>query len=297
MTHSDTSAIRILALAGNRYQQGHLRLLQRMLRLLADAGFSLCIQADFYDYLLETGVAFPAGTFKVTNLPPEAETVISVGGDGTFLHAAAWTGDSGIPVMGINTGHLGYLAHFSIDDMDSIATALKYRSLPRETRTLLAVSTDGPAPKTHYALNEVAILKDETSSMISVHTSIDNIFLADYRADGLIVSTATGSTGYSMSAGGPLLQPCMDAFVITPVAPHSLTLRPLVVSGDSHITALTHTRAGRYRVSVDGDSFTLPAGSTISIQKAPFSLTVLTPPQSDFAETLRRKLGWASSSI
>ena len=217
---------RRIAICGNRYQQGHLRLLSRMLRLLSDSGFTLDIHADFYDYLHETGIDFPAGTRKATSLIPSAEAVVSVGGDGTFLHTAAWVGDTGIPIIGINTW-------------------------------------------------------------------IDGDFLAEYSGDGLIFSTATGSTGYNMSAGGPLMQPGLDALLITPVAPHSLTLRPLVVSGNSRLTACTRTRVGRYRVSIDGRSFTLPADSTVEISRAPFRLNVLVRQGSNFAETLRRKLGWA----
>ena len=151
-----------------------------------------------------------------------------------------------------------------------------------------------PGGESRYALNEVAILKDETSSMIHIHTDLDGIFLADYSADGLIIATPTGSTGYNMSAGGPLLQPVMDAMVITPVAPHSLTQRPLVVSGGSRVTATTESRSSLYRVSVDGSSFTLPEGSTIEICRAPYCLNILTRPDGDFASTLRHKLTWAT---
>lgn len=287
---------RRIAICGNRYQQGHLRLLSRMLRLLSDSGFTLDIHADFYDYLHETGIDFPAGTRKATSLIPSAEAVVSVGGDGTFLHTAAWVGDTGIPIIGINTGHLGYLAHFAVDDMDEVATALRDRTLRIEQRSMLTVRVDDAlldAPTTLNALNEVAVLKDDTSSMISVSTWIDGDFLAEYSGDGLIFSTATGSTGYNMSAGGPLMQSGLDALLITPVAPHSLTLRPLVVSGNSRLTACTRTRVGRYRVSIDGRSFTLPADSTVEISRAPFRLNVLVRQGSNFAETLRRKLGWA----
>lgn len=285
---------RHLAVSGNRYQQGHLRQVERMLRVLAGAGFMLDIHFDFYDYLADTPLQFPPGTTRVETLPEEVEAVISVGGDGTFLHTAAWVGERGIPVVGINTGHLGYLAHFGIEDIDALAGALVEKTLARQQRMLLQMNVvDDSERPTMYALNEIAILKDDTSSMIAARAHIGEDFLADYRADGLIIATATGSTGYSMSAGGPLMQPTLDAIIITPIAPHSLTLRPLVVDGSSIITTVTDSRSGRFRVSVDGDSFTLPAGTAITISRAPHPLTLLVRPDHDFSYTLRRKLGWA----
>lgn len=287
---------RILAVSGNSYQQGHLRLLARMLRRLAENGFTLVIHRHFYDYLAAAGVVFPADTVAVDDVPPEAEAVVSVGGDGTFLHTAGWVGSLGLPIVGINTGHLGYLAHFSTDDIDTLAESLRKHSFRCEQRAVLSVKADSDGRVCH-ALNEIAILKDDTSSMIVVHTTVDEYFLAEYRADGLLVATATGSTGYNMSAGGPLLQPCLDAMVVTPVAPHSLTLRPLVISGSSRVRAVTTTRAGQYRVSVDGESFLLPSGTGISIERAPFDVKVLIPTDHSFADTLRHKLGWATGLI
>lgn len=299
MDESNFTDKRILALCGNRYQSGHIRLLQRFIRLLAEAGFSIIIHFDFYDYLREAGVVFPAGTQKCSVLPPFAEAVISVGGDGTFLHSAAWVGSLAIPVVGVNTGHLGYLAHFGINDMDHLVESLRQRSLRVQERAMLSLSSDhidqGANPDFPLcALNEIALLKDDTSSMITVDTTIDGRELTQYRADGLIVSTATGSTGYNMSAGGPLLQPTLDAAVITPVAPHSLTLRPLVVDASSVIRARTESRSGKYRVSIDGNSFILPSGTEVEIRRAPYRLRVLIPADTDFAATLRRKLRWGS---
>lgn len=290
---------RALALCGNRYQQGHFRLLQRFIRLLAGAGFDLAIQADFFDYLKAAGVDLPPSSAKVERLPQGCEAVISIGGDGTFLHSAAWVADSGTPIVGINTGHLGYLATFGIDNMDELVGALSAGTLRVESRAILrlVLPLDVEAPDFPLtALNEIAILKDDTSSMITVATTIDGRKLAEYRADGLIFSTATGSTGYNMSAGGPLLQPTLDVEIITPVAPHSLTLRPLVVDARAVITATTRSRAGRYRISVDGNSFTLPENTTVEIRRATHRLNMLLAPGGDFVGTLRQKLSWGLPS-
>lgn len=285
---------RTLAICGSSWQQGHLRLLQRMLRLLAENGFKLVIHHQFYDYLHEAGVTFPEDSSRVDKVPNHIETVISVGGDGTFLNTARWVGHLPVPLVGVNTGHLGYLAQFGLDDMDTLASALKDRTLRREERMVLCLEVEGSNER-HTALNEIAILKDDTSSMINVQTWVDSTFVARYRADGLILSTATGSTAYNMSAGGPLMQPTLETVILTPVAPHSLTQRPLVVSARSQIRAVTDTRAARYRVSVDGRSFTLPTDTALTVSRAPWKLAILMRPDMDFAATLRSKLGWAQS--
>lgn len=267
-----------------------------MLRLLAQNGFKLDINADFYDYLYHAGVSFPADTHRVQTIDTDTEVVMSIGGDGTFLTTAKWVGSLHIPLLGVNTGHLGYLAQFDINDMDTLCDQLKRGALRREQRTLLQLDIEGcddTQARCLTALNDIAILKDDTSSMINVDTWVDDRFLARYRADGLIFSTATGSTAYNMSAGGPLLQPTLDIVAITPVAPHSLTQRPLVIGGDCVVHAVTDTRAARYRVSVDGRSFTLAPGTSLTVRRGHHRLDVLLRTDTDFAATLRSKLGWA----
>lgn len=160
---------------------------------------------------------------------------------------------------------------------------------------LLEVSgEDIPADFWPYALNEVALLKEDSSSMIRIRTEIDSHFLTEYQADGLLISTPTGSTGYNLSVGGPIMQPTLGCCVLSPVAPHSLTMRPLAVSSDSSIRTRTVSRAGHFRLSLDGRSFILKSGSEICVTKADFELPVLRRKGADFASTLRHKLHWGT---
>ena len=195
--------------------------------------------------------------------------------------------------MGINTGHLGFLASCSLDEPDYIADGLIEGYFKPERRELLQISgNDIPDGTWPYALNEVAILKDDTSSMINVSAELDGYHITDYLADGLLISTPTGSTGYNLSVGGAILQPTLDAWIVSPIAPHSLTMRPLVVAGDSEIRLTTNSRAEHYRVSLDGRSFTMKCGSGILVRRAGFHISLLRKPDEDFAKTLRNKLHW-----
>lgn len=225
---------------------------------------------------------------------PAAEAAISLGGDGTFLRVARWIGPLEIPVLGINTGHLGFLASYTPAEIPDLVECLRSGHAKIERRTALRVDVgpDSEGPELPYALNEVAILKDDTSSMINVHVDLAGHYLADYMADGLLISTPTGSTGYNLSSGGPILLPTLDVMALTPIAPHTLTFRPLVVSGNSVVNALTTSRASHYRVSLDGVSFLMKEGTSVSIRKADFTPRVIRSPRDSFADTLRAKLLW-----
>ena len=284
----------LLAICGSRHQDSCLPEISRFFGLLAEEGFSAHIHPRFYSYLTDKGVRRPAGFRSADMQPGGAVAALSLGGDGTFLRAAQWIGDSEIPILGINTGHLGFLAHCSLADASEVASLLASGNFSSSPRMLLKVEGDQvPGHIWPYALNEVAILKEDTSSMINVDTSIDGYFLADYLADGLIIATPTGSTGYNLSVGGPILQPELDCSVISPIAPHSLTMRPLVVGADTTIKATVTSRALTYRVSLDGRSFVMKCGSSITINRAPFCIHALSLPGDNFPSTLRQKLHWA----
>lgn len=286
--------MRTIAISGSRHQDAHFPGLRRLFGLLHEAGFKACVQRRFFCYLDDGGMELPPSFRPADEPSPLAEAAISLGGDGTFLRAAQWIADRRIPILGINTGNLGFLAHSSMDDAGTLVDALRERRFITEPRMLLRIEGDQiPGQIWPYALNEIAILKEDTSSMINVRTEIDGYFLADYLADGLLISTPTGSTAYNLSAGGPILQPSLEGRVISPVAPHSLTMRPLVVDAESPITATTTSRALTYRVSLDGRSFVMRCGTSIRITRAPFPVLMLRLPDDNFASTLRQKLHWA----
>lgn len=283
----------IVAIYGHTHQEMHLAQISRLLDTLRDHGISLAVEAGFADYLAANGLHLRAGE-RTVYCPPEAGAAISIGGDGTFLRTARWTGRLQTPVLGINTGHLGFLAAYTPTEAESLVRMLRRGEAEVEERIALKVDVGGAcrAPSLPYALNEVAILKEETASMINVRVDLSGHYLADYLADGLLISTPTGSTGYALSVGGPVIFPTLDVVCIAPIAPHTLTARPVVAAADSVITACTTTRSGRYRVSLDGVSFLMPAGSTLTVTRADFRPKVIRRPGDSFAATLRQKLLW-----
>lgn len=228
----------------------------------------------------------------------EADLAISLGGDGSFLRTAQWVGPSGVPILGVNAGHLGFLTDFTIDDLLAADPELIGR-LTLQPRKLLKVTVDGPTGSNFwpYALNDVAMLKTDTASMISVEATVNGSPLTTYQADGLIVATPTGSTGYNLSVGGPIMAPTVDALLLSPVAPHLLAMRPLAVSGAAQLEFNVRSRARQFMLSIDGRSLALPANTRISICAAEFQIIVAQHPRHDFAETLRSKLLWGERPV
>ena len=227
--------------------------------------------------------------------PVKADLALSLGGDGTFLRTAQWVGDAGIPILGINAGHLGYLADMTPEEfLQSDLSDTKV-----EERAMLHVTSEQNLPRGlwPYALNDVAILKTDTSSMITVDAHIDAMPLTSYRADGLILATPTGSTGYNLSVGGPIVQPNVPAIILSPVAPHSLTMRPLVVSSSSVIDLQVHSRSEVYLLSLDGRSVQLPVATRVRVVTAPFKIKVMQRADHHFAGTLRSKLLWGEDTV
>lgn len=286
---------RNVALCGNIHQDEYVAHIAEFISLLLQRGVITGVESRFFKYL-SSHFSLP-GNVKSLEYPTAAtDVIVSVGGDGTFLKTARWTGSSGIPILGLNTGHLGFLANYSIDETSDLIDMLLAGNATLEERMLLQLSCSSmPEDFCPFALNEVAVLKEETSSMIKAHVTSDSDFLATYQADGLIIATPTGSTAYNLSTGGPILQPRMSCMVLSPVAPHSLTLRPIVIDGGSRLEVTVGSRASDFRVSVDGNSFTLPCGESLRIQRAPYTIRTIRRPGDSFASTLRKKLLWGKS--
>lgn len=272
--------------------------LKRFIAALSGAsrGHRLHVEPTFLAYLTECAPEEAAGLHPLT----EAESrdgltrlALSIGGDGTFLATANLIGNSGTPIMGINSGHLGYLSAADITHADALAASIVEGDWSVESRTIIAVSSDSPLlPERPYALNEVAILKQDTASMITVEARINGDLLANYSADGLIISTPTGSTGYNLSVGGPIIAPGSGDWVISPIAAHSLSMRPLVVSDDVTLTIKARSRSRSMRLAIDGRSTSLPVETRLTLTKAPFSIKVAHLPGYNFIDTLRNKLHW-----
>lgn len=228
---------------------------------------------------------------------PRVDMVVSVGGDGTFLRTATTVGDSGIPVLGINTGRLGFLAAINYEDVEETIREVMENNYKVQNRTLLKLMTDETFPPEYFynhALNEVALLKQDTASMLSIHAYINNDYLTSYQADGLVISTPTGSTAYSLSIGGSILSPTTPSIILSAIAPHNLTSRSLVVDDSSIISLKVESRSHMFLVSVDGQSRVLDETVNIQVRKADYTLRVVKRVGHTFYETLRDKLMWGA---
>jgi len=223
------------------------------------------------------------------------DLLISVGGDGTILRAITFVRDLGIPIVGINTGRLGFLATIQTDEIESAINEILKGDYKISERSLLSVSTE---PKnddiieTHFALNEIAISRKNTTSMITVETHLNDEYLTSYWADGLILSTPTGSTGYSLSCGGPVITPEAKNFALTPIAPHNLSARPLIIPDNTKVTLRVNGREDQFLMSLDSRIVTLPNTTTVTVKKAKFVIKMVELLDKAFLITLRKKLLW-----
>ncbi|MHA8053281.1 NAD kinase [Aquirufa sp. Wall-65K1] len=225
--------------------------------------------------------------------PSHVDMAWSIGGDGTLLETLTHIGDKMIPILGINTGRLGFLATISPQEVSQALDFLLEGNYRVEERGLVAVKTEIDLfENKSFGLNEVGIMKTDTSSMIVIKAYVDGNYLNSYWADGLIVSTATGSTGYSLSVGGPLVMPTSDIFIIAPMSPHNLNVRPLVVSSDTHLRFEVSSRSQNFLISIDSRSKVVDSQFSIEVQKAPFPARLIKIPGDDFLQTLRNKLNW-----
>ena len=251
----------------------------------------------FFEYLEKEGLArskFLKSTFTgYYDLPSDFDAFLCIGGDGTFLEAVSVVREKKVPLIGVHTGRLGFLANITVDELPQSLELLAKHKYDIEERSLIKLSSKNFSfPDFDCALNEFTVYKRDSSSMMTVHTYINNKFLNTYWADGLIISTPTGSTAYSMSMGGPIIAPDTSNFIITPIAPHNLTVRPLVVSDDSVITLKVESRSGNCMVSLDHRSCSADTGIEFIISKAEFGIRTMRLHNQTFFDTLRQKLMW-----
>src|SRR5690554_6584908 len=220
---------------------------------------------------------------------------ISVGGDGTILRAATFVRDSGIPILGINAGRLGFLASIPRESILYYLDLVHHKKYTLSKRTVLGLDTQIKVPELetiNFALNEVSINRKDTTSMIVIETYLDGEYLNSYWADGLIISTPTGSTGYSLSCGGPVLLPESKSLIITPIAPHNLNSRPIVIPQGTEIKLKVSGREEQYLISLDSRIFTISNENELTIKKKPFDINMVSFPDKSFLDTLRNKLLW-----
>lgn len=286
------------ALFGNRYQASKSIYLERILKTLQDHSVHFCVENEFAAFITsELGIPLSdMDCFKSNDF--DADIAISVGGDGTFLSTVAKLHGRDIPVLGVNTGRLGFLADVDPAHFAEALQALQEGRYRTETHSLIQTQTTTEGLQIPpFALNEIALLKHDNSSTIDIFVEVNGETLTRYVADGLVVSTPTGSTGYNLSSGGPIIHPGADVFCLTPVAPHSLSIRPIVLPDSVTITLRVKSRMGRYLLAIDGRSKSLPDNVTISLQRAQWNVRVLKIFHTEYFNTLREKLGWDGALI
>ncbi|AWA28911.1 NAD kinase [Flavobacterium magnum] len=286
-----------VAIYGQYYQNSTEPIIRDIFVFFNENQVEMVIEAEFLNMLYEKELIKKSyRTFSShTELDASFDMMISIGGDGTILRAATLVRDSGIPILGINAGRLGFLAMVQKESISTFMQFIIDRNYTFSPRTLLSVSSspvNDDIATINFAMNEISVSRKDTTSMITIDTYLDGEFLNSYWADGLIIATPTGSTGYSMSCGGPILTPNVESLVITPIAPHNLNARPLVIPDKTEIRLKVSGREQQYLVSLDSRIASVKNESILTISKNPFKINMVEIPGETFLKTLRNKLLW-----
>jgi len=284
-----------IAVYGRRLKKTAVKEANYFFSLLQDKGINFIVYSPFYKHLLsDLGLKIGANTFdNKDEITKDIDFVFSLGGDGTILDAVSWIGEKEIPIVGINFGRLGFLASISISNLEESLNAIINNQHVIDKRNMIALSANQPLfTESSFALNEFTIQRTLTSSMITIHTYLDGLHLNSYWADGLIIATATGSTGYSLSCGGPVIYPNSTNFVLTPVAPHNLNVRPMVVADDVEIKLKVEGRSKKFLATLDSRNKTIDSSFELTLKKAQFQAKLVRLSNSNFVNAIREKLLW-----
>lgn len=286
-----------VAIYGQYYQNSTEPIIRDIFVFFNQNNVELVIEANFLEMLYEKEIIKKEyNTFSShTELDSTFDILVSIGGDGTILRAATLVRDSGVPILGINAGRLGFLATVQKENIHEFLQIVLDKKYTLSKRTLLSLSCDPPneaLQDINFAMNEVSVSRKDTTSMITIDTFLNGEILNSYWADGLIISTPTGSTGYSLSCGGPILTPDVKSLVITPIAPHNLNARPLVIPDETEIKLKVSGREDNYLVSLDSRITSVGNESILTIKKTPFQINMVEIPDETFLKTLRTKLLW-----
>ncbi|MBT5507443.1 MAG: NAD kinase [Flammeovirgaceae bacterium] len=282
-----------MAIHGRKIKASSVIEVQTLLRQLVSRGVQLSVSSDFLKLNEEMLSEFSLTVYGLYQDKKKFKAFVSVGGDGTFLETLTHVGPLEIPILGINTGRLGFLASIAKDQITVAIDKLLTGHYEIEKRSLISLSSNQKIFNGFsYALNEFSILRKDSSAMIVIKSYLNGDFLNSYWADGLMISTPTGSTGYSLSCGGPILLPENENFIITPVSPHNLNIRPLIVPDTSEFTFEVESRTNNFLISLDSRSQTVNDSNQMKVQKAPFQACLIKVEGVSFVETLRNKLSW-----
>ena len=285
-----------IALFGTPFPTQYNKYIQHLICKLELENVEILIHQEFYTFL-EEEIEFKneIETYERITASDNIDYLFSIGGDGTLLRAVTYVRDSEIPIMGINTGRLGFISSISTDQIEVAVNNVLSGNYKLRSRTMLSLDTENNLfGTTNFALNEVAIVKKDTSSMIRIDAYVDDEFLNSYWADGLLISTPTGSTGYSLSCGGPIIMPGTENIIIAPIAPHNLNVRPIIVNEKSVIKLKVEDRDQLALVSLDSRSRAFDSSLELIIRKTKFKINLIEPKDHSFVATIRNKLMWGS---
>lgn len=285
--------MRKIAIHGRRIAEDSVAHVEQIFSVLEKKGCKIVISPQFFELLISRKINSDYQIYDPSSGLEGIELILSLGGDGTLLDTLTHVGSSQIPILGINLGRLGFLAVISKENIEAALESYFQGNFTYDDRSLISLESSAKIFEGHaYALNEFAILRKDTSSMIVVKCFLDGEYLNTYWADGLIIATPTGSTGYSLSCGGPVIIPNTRNFIITPISPHNLNVRPLIVSEDSELTITVESRNPSYQISLDSRSESIEELMEFKVKKAPFCSRLVKIDGTSFLDTLRNKLTW-----
>lgn len=285
----------IFAIFGNKHQTKKSKSIGKLFDAITKRGDNFIIDKPFYDFLCEEGTAVPTPDGIITNDDFNADIAISFGGDGTLLRTASRIGRKPIPILGINAGRLGFLTTTSNENIDFILDKIHCGEYDTESRSLIeAVTKGGELSNYPFALNEIAVMKHDSSSMMTLEATINGIDKITYQADGLIVATPSGSTGYSLSVGGPIISPEANVLVLTPIAPHSLSARPIVIDDNATVDIKVSSRSHNFLIAIDGRNESCDEDITVTVRKAGYRQLIIRSKEHSFIQNLQEKLMWGA---
>lgn len=284
-----------IAIYGRKITKQNAAYFEKVIRLISHFGWNAILETELKNQLVKkVGIGESLRTFASHHdLKSGIDLAVSVGGDGTFIKTVSFIRESNVPILGVNMGRLGFLSNVNSENFEHALEQIRDKNFEFQKRSLLRIDTqENLFGDDNFALNEVTLHKKDTASMITVHASLDQNYLNSYWADGLIVSTPTGSTAYNLSCGGPIITPGCQVHILTPIAPHNLNLRPVVVPDHFPIKLSIEGRERKYLISLDSNSKNISQGEEVTITKAEFMINVVKFMDSNFLDTIRNKMSW-----
>lgn len=281
------------AIFGNKHQTKKSESIEQLFAAIRNSKDTFVIDKPFYEFLCNEGIEVPVPDGVILDDDFDADVAISFGGDGTLLRTASRIGRKPIPVLGINAGRLGFLTTASNENIDFILEKIHSGDYDIESRSLIEAVTCGGELKNYpFALNEIAVMKHDSSSMMTLEATINGVDRITYQADGLIVATPTGSTGYSLSVGGPIMSPEANVLVLTPIASHSLNARPIIIDDNAIIDIKVCSRSHNYLIAIDGRNESCEEEMTVTVRKADYKQLIIRAKNHSFIQNLQEKLMW-----